>query len=83
VKNALDGRLDVVACALVRAASRLVGMLGEHPRSPRFSAGRREESRRGTHECVRHDGPPILSRVLYSRPYWAMRVASIMLDGRR
>jgi hypothetical protein len=36
--------------------------LGAHKASiaPRFATyiGRREESRRGTHECVRHFGPP-------------------------
>jgi len=53
-----------VACALVRAASRFIGMLGEHPQSQRSSAGRREESGRGTHECVRHVGAPITSRFL-------------------
>ena len=56
-----------MACALVRAASRLVGMLGEHPRFPRFSAGHRQEWRRGTHECVRHNGTPILSAILRER----------------
>ncbi len=45
-----------MACALVRAASRLVGMLGGHPQVRRFSARRPEESGRGTHECVRHFG---------------------------
>jgi hypothetical protein len=45
-----------VECALVRAASRLFGMLGEHRQFQGFSAGRPEESGRGTHECVRHIG---------------------------
>jgi hypothetical protein len=31
-------------------------MLGEHRQFQGFSAGRPEESGRGTHECVRHIG---------------------------
>jgi hypothetical protein len=29
-------------------------MHGQYQRFPMFSAGRRQEWRRGTHECVRH-----------------------------
>src|SRR5258708_21293894 len=43
-----------VAHALVRAASRLVSTLASEFVSP--TNKRRDESRRGTHECVRHDG---------------------------
>ncbi len=57
-------RRQFVACALMRAASRLIGMLGGYPQVQRLCAGRPDESRRGTHECVRHVGAPILSQLL-------------------
>ena len=46
-----------VAYALVRAASRLISTHGPSRTEIRDAhAGRRDESRRGTHECVRHAG---------------------------
>jgi hypothetical protein len=47
-----------VAHALVRAASRLIGMHGGEPLELRMSARHRHEWRRGTHECVRHVAIP-------------------------
>jgi L-iditol 2-dehydrogenase len=48
----------------MRAASPLVAMPGGEPLNWRVSAKHPDESGCGAHECARHDGTPILSRIL-------------------
>ena len=51
-------RRKAVECALVRAASRLVGAPGEHPLARRSSAWHCHEWPRGPHECWGHRHTP-------------------------
>ena len=79
-----------MACALVRAASRLVGMPGEHPRFRRFSAGHRHKWRGGSHECAIPlsfpgigDSAGFVGRVFNLRPISIRLPASVQKAPRR
>jgi len=58
VRPGASAAFAFVACALVRATSRLIGMPGGHTRARRFSAKRPDEWGGGTDEGLRYSAEP-------------------------